>query len=165
MNYKQFTIQFDTPYEKWVEDIKQGLDNNGILYDTEVPINICKSLILTTNKVLKFNGHKPRKYFYYRCNVVKKLRTMNKRLEIKSNNTLWKCLEYFTDLKDFSSCFDINIVSLNGNKLNTDNTATIKTNNLIESKINIIRQYNQTNNKNDKIINDLLDLIEYIVKE
>ena len=111
------TVQYDTFYDVWLNKIIEALDLKGIDYAKSLPQRINKSLQNTVNKFLKDNGYKILSTLEYRKNLVKRLEEKGLYLSIKSNSTLWLFLDYFTDLNDYSKCFDIEFKVIDTQKL------------------------------------------------
>ena len=180
MKLNQIEIQYDTYYDKWLQCIQQGLNEHDIIYQPELPTVICQSVKVNVDKYLKNNGYRPKKYFYYRKDLASRLRKYGLKLQIKSNNVLWKYLEYFTDIEDYSLCFDIGIVVYDVQKAMKDCIFVLVDNNIVGipkqpintdkhinmvEQINFLRQYNKQYNVDNEFNNKLLDLLEDIVKE
>lgn len=110
---KEIEIDFDTYYDEWVNQIKEGLREHNVVFDDSfLPVVICRSLIYTVEKFLQDNGYKYDSSIYGKRRFCNKLKKQGKKLKIISNYVLWKYLEYFLDLTDYSKCFDISIVPL-----------------------------------------------------
>lgn len=108
---KQITIKYDTQYSSWLKQIENGLNRKNILYSKQMSKKICTYLRLSVRGYLFRNGYKPNDTITYRKELVKRLNNDNKYIIIKSNNNLWKVLEYFIDLDKYPNCFDIFIKS------------------------------------------------------
>lgn len=107
---REIEIEFDTYYDEWQLNISNVLNEHDIIYKAELPMIICRSLKNTIYNKLRDWGYKPRDTLEYREQLVKKLKRKGLRLQIKSNKILWKYLEYFTDIEDYSLCFDISMI-------------------------------------------------------
>ena len=104
-------IKYDEPTSSWGTQFKEALDENGIIYDEQMILNICRSLDNTVCDFLYANGYKPRPNLSYRVGLIKRLRKNGLTLSITTNYVFWKYLEYFTDITDYSKCFNIKITT------------------------------------------------------
>lgn len=107
---EEIEIIYSSTQEEWREAFKKGLDEHGIIYTDEMITNMCVSLNNTIYRYLTFIGYRPKFTHQYRVGFTKRMGDAGLKLSIYTNNLMWKYLEYFTDIKDYSKCFDINIV-------------------------------------------------------
>ena len=124
---KEIEIDFSAYYDKWVNNIEEGLRSRDIAFDTTLPLTICSSLRRTVCKFLSKRGYRPIDNFTYRSSLAKRLAKEGLKLEIRSNRLLWKYLEYFTDLDDYSLCFDIQVCIADLDKARMHNVDIKKT--------------------------------------
>lgn len=113
---KDIIIQYDTYYDKWISIIRSALEERNINHDDKMIQFIFDSLKNKVEEFLKEKGYEPTKLFLWRKDFVKKLKSYGMKLDIKSNDILWKYLEYFTDVEDYSKCFDVKIIISDWNK-------------------------------------------------
>lgn len=102
-------IKYDTDHNEWKDIIKYTLTQNEIKYNQLMLDNIFRSLILAIDNFLIFAKYKPKNTLEYRKRLIDKLHKYNLELNITSNKTLWKYLEYFNDLDDYKKGFNISI--------------------------------------------------------
>lgn len=150
MNKVQIQIRYDTYYDNWINTIKIALDCNGINYNDNLLKLIFNSLVYSVQQYLLEMGYKPRNKFVYRQGLVKKLKHDNLYLQIQSNNLLWLYLDYFTDLEDYSKCFDIQIVTYTQEQT------------LEERILNLKHKMDKCN---DKYITELIDIVYELIKK
>lgn len=152
---KQIKIPFDTYYDTWQSIIIDTLNENDIIYNKELPSIICRSLKHTINKKLREWYYKPRDTLYYRQSLIKKLKKQGLNLQIQSNRILWKYLEYFTDVEDYSLCFDIEIVIEDFEKA-TENIIFV---NVLNEDKNAFAINTNLNNDNNKSIEESISAL------
>lgn len=110
MNLEQIEIQYDTYYDDWLDRIDAVLKHKHIKNHDDISARICRSLRNITDYFLQINGFRPKNYLSYRKTLIRRLNDYGLCFKITSNDTLWKYLEYFTDVDDYSKCFDVRII-------------------------------------------------------
>lgn len=106
---KDIIINYTDSFTNWENKFKEKLDEAGVLHTDEMIYNICSSLSNTIIAYLSANGYRPNNTYSYRVGLAKRLEKHGLAISIRTNALLWKYLEYFTDLTDYSKCFDIKI--------------------------------------------------------
>lgn len=106
-------FKYDDTFDDWKQEFKRGLNAQGVIYTDDMITNLVRSLDLTIIKYLTSLYYKPKSNWSYRRGFIKRVSKHGLDLSIKSNETLWKYLEYFTDLTDYSKCFDIELYIAN----------------------------------------------------
>lgn len=113
---EEIEIEYDTPYDQWQSVIIDCLNARDIVYNMELPEMICRSLKQSIFNKLKEWKYKPKETLQYRQGLVRKLKREGLKLSITSNNILWKYLEYFTDVENYSACFNISMIVIDYEK-------------------------------------------------
>lgn len=175
---EEIQIKYDTYYDNWLAEIRENLNKRDIVYDDQLPINICNSLKEQVKLYLEKLGYKPTRYFSYRKGLVGRLKSRGLSLQIVSNRLLWIYLEYFTDIKDYSKCFDIDIIlddetkidlvkNKDYDKLSATKYIPIRSHDyaLIEEKINWIRSQNKYPLTRMELLDGILDILEDLNKK
>ena len=176
-------IKYDEPTSSWGTQFKEALDENGIIYDEQMILNICRSLDNTVCDFLYANGYKPRPNLSYRVGLIKRLRKNGLTLSITTNYVFWKYLEYFTDITDYSKCFNIKIEIENLElatkdlifvSVNTDHkTAFVEQPTLSEEYTKVKDKLNFLRGLVDKdadkrlikhMLNHIIDLVDYLFR-
>lgn len=178
---EEIDIDFSAYYDKWVNSIEQGLKSRDIVFDNTLPLTICNSLRRTICKFLSDRGYRPIDNYVYRKNLTKRLKAQGLKLEIRSNRILWKYLEYFTDLDDYSLCFDIRICICDLDKAKQSNINITKTPLCYElsldkfisksegyyivlNEIDELKDlYNISNNNLDTVINKIITILQMLL--
>lgn len=124
---KQINLKYADFYDNWVKVITQGLRDHDIVFDDQLPITICNSVKSDVRAFIINLGYTPKNTIYYRLGFIDRLNKQGLDLVIQSNNILWKYLEYFTDLDDFSNCFDIRLIVID--KIKASKSVVIKNSN------------------------------------
>ena len=106
---KEVEIEYGTPMEMWKKNLKDGLEEHGIVYDDNMITNMCSSLCSKISEYLTKMGYRPKSTIHYRKGLSARLYANGLKLEIVTNRVMWKYLEYFTDVEDYSPCFDLDI--------------------------------------------------------
>lgn len=105
----EVVIEYGMPIEYWKKAFIDGLEEHGVIYDDKMITNICASLSATINVYLSSMGYRPKSTLQYRKGLSARLWEAGLKLEISTNRVMWKYLEYFTDVEDYSPCFNIEI--------------------------------------------------------
>lgn len=179
MSLKEIEINFEEPYNKWADKIIDSLESHKIIYDTMMINRIQKSIIEKVNLYLIQVGYKPKDHLSYRINLVDRLKREGLKLSIRSNEILWKYLEYFLDLDDYTNCFDVEIiigdydkatkdmifVSIRPNKINFAKEALIETNKhkINKENLDLVRKLNEQ--EKDEKIELILKVLDRLVEE
>ena len=106
---KDIIINYTDSFTNWENKFKEKLDEAGVLHTDEMIYNICSSLSNTIIAYLSANGYRPNNTYSYRVGLAKRLEKHGLAISIRTNALLWKYLEYFTDITDYSKCFNIKI--------------------------------------------------------
>ena len=105
----EIEINYEETYDVWAKNISNILEERNIIYDEKTINRIQHSILVKTNNFLTSVGYKPKENLSYRRGLVQRLAKEGLKLNIKSNRVLWKYLEYFLDLDDYTKCFDVSI--------------------------------------------------------
>ena len=105
----EININFEENYNIWANKIIQCLEARDILYTEFMIDRIQRSIRLKVHQYLTEVGYKPKDHKGYRTGLVNRLKKEGLKLTIKSNEILWKYLEYFLDVDDYTKCFDVQI--------------------------------------------------------
>lgn len=179
MSFSEIEINYDTYYDIWLRSIETALKERDIQqWNENLPVIICKSLRKTVEKYLINLNYKPRNQLEYRKKLVKRLDECGLQLIIRSNKILWLYLDYFTDLTDYSKCFDIKIcvkdidkalskvtyksINIADNVIEGLFELPRSTQNqvIIDRKIEMLKQKaTSEQNRNLKLIADILDML------
>lgn len=106
---KDIKLKYDDTIENWKLTFKENLEQMGIVYTDEMLFNMCSSLNNSLIIYLTKMGYRPNLSYSYRVGLTKRLSKHGLALSITTNRLFWKYLEYFTDLDNYSSCFNIDI--------------------------------------------------------
>lgn len=167
---KQIVLRYDDFYDNWVKIITQCLRDNDVIFNENLPLILCENVKVDARAFVIKLGYTPKNNVYYRVNLINRLKSQGLDMCIESNDILWKYLEYFTDIDDFSKCFDINLVVVNKDKAIKSKVLLNMTDNKYILTQPIHKQ--STLDINDKIkelkyqdvinINDILDILYLI---
>lgn len=102
-------LKYDDTLNNWRNTFKEALDNAGIVNDETMLSSMVRSLNLALKTYLTNMGYRPNATYSYRKGLTQRLKTHGLKINIKTNYIFWKYLEYFTDVEDYSNCFDISI--------------------------------------------------------
>lgn len=176
---KEIEINFEETYDIWADKIIQGLEARDILYNELIINRIQQSIRIKVNSYLISIGYKPKENLSYRKNLIKRLKKEGLKLTIKSNKILWKYLEYFLDIDDYTKCFDVSIeiddlilaskdtifVSVKSDKINLAKEALIETNKhkLNKENLDLVRKLNEQ--EKDPKIDLILKVLENFIEE
>lgn len=136
---KQIIIKYDTDFQQWSEEVEKCLIYNNIIYDSDIITSICNSIDLCCIKCLKENKFQPKHTLKYRSNLVNKLRYNKMKISIVSNNLLWLYLSTFSDLTDYTKCFNVSLLPID---------EAIKTDRTVYKSL-VTHSYNTINNNID----------------
>lgn len=163
---KQINLEFNDFYDNWLKIIIQGLREHDIVFDEQLPINICNSVKSNVRAFIINLGYSPKNTIYYRVNFLNRLRNNGLDLVIQSNELLWKYLEYFTDLDNYDKCFDIRLIVINKEKaakstiIKNSNAEIILTQPIHkEDTEDINRDIKNLQNSNNISLNDILNIL------
>lgn len=179
MHLEEIEIKYEEAYDRWADRIANALDKRNIVYDSKMINRIQKSVIDKTDAYLISVGYKPKDNLGYREGLVYRLKKEGLKLTIRSNRILWKYLEYFLDLDDYTNCFDIQIeigdiniatkdtifISVKSDKINLAKEALIETNKhkLNKENINLVKQLNEQ--EKDPKIDLIIKVLENFIRE
>lgn len=179
MKLKEIEFIYDEPYEKWAKKITHALDSRRIIYDSMMINRIQSSVIKKCESYLLSVGYKPQNHLSYRKNLVSRLSREGLKLSIKSNRILWKYLEYFIDLDDYTKCFDVEIIvddlekatkdtifiSVQTDQINLAKEALIETNKhkINKENLDLVRKLNEI--QKDEKIDLILKVLDNLVEE
>lgn len=176
-------FKYDDTFDDWKQEFKRGLDVMGIIYNDEMLTNLVSSLDKTITKYLLSLYYKPRSYLSYRKGFLSRVRKHGLDLSIRTNDLLWKYLEYFTDLTDYSKCFDIELyiadvevatkdiifVGVKGQDLQVGIPQPIYEKEYVEirNKLDLVKELVQTD-ANPKKVKDVIiqiaDILDYLIR-
>lgn len=167
---KQIVLRYDDFYDNWVKIITQCLRYNEVVFNENLPLLLCENVKVDARAFVIKLGYTPKNNVYYRVNLINRLKSQGLDMCIESNDILWKYLEYFTDIDDFSKCFDINLVVINKDKaikskvlLNMTDDKYILTQPIHkQSTLDINNKIKELNEQDVININDILDILYLI---
>ena len=107
---KDLRFKYDDTIDNWKCVFKEGLEQAGIIYDDEMISNMCGSLSSKIIKYLTLMGYRPNNTYSYRVGLARRLGKEGLAMKITTNKIFWKYLEYFTDIEDYSKCFNVEVV-------------------------------------------------------
>lgn len=179
MTNPEIEIKYEETYDKWADTIRKGLEARNIVYDSKMINRIQNSIKIKVNTYLINVGYKPKENLGYREGLIYRLKKEGLKLTIKSNKTLWKYLEYFLDLDDYTNCFDVQIeigdlevatkdtifISVKSDKINLAKEALIETNKhkLNKENLDLVRKLNEQ--EKDPKIDLILKVLENFIEE
>ena len=102
-------LKYEDTLEEWKNKLKEGLEEHGVVYNDEMLSNMCSSLNRALVNYLTEMGYRPTANYSYRKGLARRLDKEGLEVSIKTNRIMWKYLEYFTDIKEYDICFDIEI--------------------------------------------------------
>lgn len=117
---RDIILKFDDTISGWKDTFIEGLEQAGIVYDDTMLNNMCNSLNNAIIRYLTRMGYKPNKTQSYRLGLIKRLYKYGLGVHMATNRIFWKYLEYFTDVEDYSKCFNIEILIVNVEKATKD---------------------------------------------
>lgn len=163
---KQINLEFDDFYDNWLKIIIQGLRERDIVFNEQLPVNICNSVKSSVKAFIINLGYSPRDTIYYRKNFLNRLKNNGLDLVIQSNELLWKYLEYFIDLDNYDKCFDIRLIIINKAKaakstiIKNSNAKIILTQPIHkEDTEDINRDIKNLQNSDNISLNDILNIL------
>lgn len=170
-----FNISFTDDIKEWKHILIENLKENNIDYNDSIITNILNSINYKINKYLLSIGYKPKNSITYRKDLEKRLYKKGLFVWIRSNKLLGKYLEYFTDIEDYTKCFDVEIKVIDRDKLSKnmyfvqlrdDNRISFGADLLNHSEkylnlvnnLELLKEINK--NKQDKTLNIIIDIFE-----
>lgn len=117
---KDIVFKFADNVDDWKLTIIDSLQKASITYDNIMLNNMCNSLNTAILRYLTKVGYRPNKTQSYRLGLLKRLSKYGLGVKMTTNNIFWKYLEYFTDVEDYSKCFNIEILIVNVEKATKD---------------------------------------------
>lgn len=107
---KDIVFKFADNIDDWKLTIIDSLQKASITYDNIMLNNMCNSLNTAILRYLTKVGYRPNKTQSYRLGLLKRLSKYGLGVKMTTNNIFWKYLEYFTDIEDYSKCFNVEII-------------------------------------------------------
>ena len=175
----EIEINYEETYDVWAKNISNILEERNIIYDEKTINRIQHSILVKTNNFLTSVGYKPKENLSYRRGLVQRLAKEGLKLNIKSNRVLWKYLEYFLDLDDYTKCFDVSIdidnyeiatkdmifVSVKQDQINYEVPALVESEHKKVNKetLDVLKKLNER--VNDKKLNLIIDILDNLVEE
>lgn len=106
---KNFKIDFGSSFNIWKNTIQTNLEINNIQNAKSITNLILESLKQKCCEYFTIYGFPEYQIRHNKQSVLEYFEKFGLKINITSNNTLWLILSYFTDIKDYTNCFDINI--------------------------------------------------------
>ena len=102
-------LKYDATIEEWKDNLRNGLEEHGVIYNDNMLNNMCSSLSRVLINYLTSMGYRPKANYSYRKGLASRLDKEGLEVSIKTNRIMWKYLEYFTDVVEYDICFDVEI--------------------------------------------------------
>lgn len=175
----EIEINYEETYDVWAKNISNILEERNIIYDEKMINRIQHSILIKTNNFLISVGYKPKENLSYRKGLIERLTKNGLKLTIQSNRILWKYLEYFLDLEDYTKCFDVSIdindyeiatkdmifVSVKQDQINYEVPALVESNHkkINKETLDVLKKLSER--VNDEKLNLIIDILDNLVEE